>query len=211
MNLIQNPDFTNNGEGWQFHSSSGGSFVAVDGAAVLTVTAPGDNIQFYQAGLILQPSTRYRLEFDAQSSKGDDLSVFVHQHTAPYLSYGLDGYVAGLSPETRRYATRFTTPDATAADARLRFWLAPYAQSGAVYTIDNVVLVEEPDGEEPPEGGEPPRRDRRIHVAMERIGPGEVLEFRYVSPDKVVSTPDGDIDWDATPWKLVATYEANSD
>lgn len=203
-NLIQNPGFADGKTGWTFHASGGGAFDVIDGAARLTVNAPGNNVQLYQHSLTLKPATRYRLEFNAASNDGNALSVHLHQHDAPYNSYGLGGYVVDLSPELERFSVLLTTPDAAddLTDGRLRFWFAPYAQAGTVYWLSDVSLTEAPEPTpEPAPGGK-----RRIHVAAERLAPGDVLEFRYVPPDKIVSTTKGDIDWDATPWRMVAIY-----
>jgi len=203
LNLIQNPTFDTL-EGWHFHASGGGSAFADDGVAVITIDAPGDNIQLYQAGLALKPATRYRLSFTASGMR--NLSIFVHRHAAPYESFGLRGYVAELADEPRRFETYFTTPAAgDLSDGRLRFWFAPFGLAGTKYWIEGVELVEA--GPEPVPGV---TGRRVVHVIAQRLDPGDVLDVRYVEPGRIVL--DGtDIDWDATPWKLVAMYAPDTD
>lgn len=202
MNLIQNPDFADGMTGWMFHASGGGSFAVVDGEARLTVNAPGDNVQFYQAGLTLKPATRYRLAFRASSNDGSNLIAFIHQHTAPYTSYGLNGPVAAAGVEPQLFETVFTTPDAAEnlTDGRLRFWLAPYARARTVYTIDDVSLAEAADEPEPTPEPEPlPDLSRQISVIVRDIPPGGSHEVRHVRPADLV-VRDGDIVWSETPF-----------
>jgi hypothetical protein len=53
-------------------------------------------------------------------------------------------YVLNLTPAWQVFQVEFTTRGFTSptSDSRLRLWLAPYDQNGAVYEFDDVVLVE---------------------------------------------------------------------
>lgn len=160
MNLIQNPTFRDNGEGWVFHASGGGVFVAGNGAAILTVNAPGNNVQFYQPGVAgLKPQTRYRVSVRVQSNDGSDVALYLHRHGAPYDTYGLGHVVELLPREPREVAVEFVTPDKDVTNGRFRLWLAPFAQAGTIYTISDpslVELTEEPTEPEPPPPPPPP-------------------------------------------------------
>lgn len=212
MNLIQNPDYTGNGEGWTFHAEGGGSFVVDAKTAVLSVAGASNNIQFYQAGLTLKPWTRYRLAFSASASDGSDMSVFLHKHNSPYTNYGLTDYIVELSAEMKEVEVYFTTPGQ--ADAgRLRFWFAPFAKAGTVYRLANVSLEEatepepepEPEPDPEPEPEPEPQPDppgylaRQLSVIVRDIPPGGWHEVRHVRPSELVVV-NGNIDWTQTPY-----------
>lgn len=154
-NVIHNGSFEEDRDAWQFFTNGGGDFSITDmaadceSAAMLQLTQRGDNVQLYQRGLTLEANTAYRLTFVAQSSNGDDLGVYVHNHVAPYQNYGLRLSQVNLGTEWQRYTVEFTTRgfDGTVNNARLRFWLAPFAQPGDTYMIDDVRL-EKLDGSE---------------------------------------------------------------
>lgn len=207
MNLIVNGDFSDGFTGWTFHAPKGSSF-DIDGGAQLTVSGKSDNIQLYQAGFALAPATRYLLTFTAAANGPHTLAVHVHRNVAPHDSFGLANYIADVDREAKSFATYFTTPKGMLEDGRLRFWLAPYADVGSVYRIGDVSLakaVEEPLPE-------PERQPRRvIHVIARTIMSGDTLEVRYVPPDKIKVDERGDIDWNATPWRMVAVYAPDTD
>ena len=147
-NLVQNPGFESGKEPWKFYTNGSGTFatnVGGDGsihAARLDITNPGSNVQLYQAGIPLEAGTRYRLRFTAYSNTGHDLRAFIHKDGFPYTNYGLDQWTSDLGTFYHRYSMEFTAKNfsGSAADARLRFWLAPYAAAGDRYVIDDVVL-----------------------------------------------------------------------
>jgi hypothetical protein len=147
-NAVINPSFESGTAPWVFYTNRGGSFTAVPPgfvgslAAKLNITGAGSNVQLYQPGISLQPSTAYRLSFAAYSSTGHDMSVFLHKHTAPYTSYGLSSYMVDLTASWQTFTTVFTTTGfvGPVSDARLRFWLPSFAAAGDMYFIDNVVL-----------------------------------------------------------------------
>lgn len=150
-NLIQNFCFANGLEKWQFFQEGGQASYTLSNdnpfvgaySAQIAIETRGRNMQFYQSGIHLQPNTTYRLQFAARSSDGQDMSVWLHQHKRPYLTYGLGGREGrvDLVPYWRWYSITFTTPDrADMSNARLRFWFKPYAHNGTVYHLDKVML-----------------------------------------------------------------------
>lgn len=207
MSILVNGDFSDGFTGWKFHAPKGSSF-DIDGGAQLTVSGKSDNIQLYQAGLALEPETRYLLTFTAAANGPHTLAVHMHRNATPYDSFGLANYIADVDREAKSFATYFTTPKGTLDDGRLRFWLAPYADAGSVYRIGDVSLVKAIEEPQP----EPERQPRRyIHVIARKVMPGEVLEVRYVPPLRIKVDERGDIDWDATPWRMVAIYAPDTD
>lgn len=148
-NAVSNFCFAQGKHPWRFYDSTHtGSFsisqkdpFAGAHSAQVTVNTPGNNIQLYQKDLALTPNTTYELSFAARSNDGQDMSVRVHKHDAPFTPYGhLYGRVH-LEPYWKYFTLTFATPNLPDMnDARLRFWLAPYAKAGTVYDIDYVVL-----------------------------------------------------------------------
>ncbi len=147
-NLIHNPSFEDGRAPWRFYTNGAGSFTtagpATDGATAANVAihSPARNVQLYQKNLSLEPNTQYQLTFDAMSNNGQDLQVLVHKHRAPYTNYGLRSARVDLTPSYQTFTWSFTTGNFNdkVSDARLRFWLAPFANAGDIYMIDNVVL-----------------------------------------------------------------------
>jgi hypothetical protein len=148
VNVVSNPSFELGTVSWGFFTNGGGSFTAVPPgfvgslAAKLNITAAGSNVQLFQSGISLDPGASYRLSFAAYSSTGHDFSVSVHRHDAPYTNYGLNDYFVNVSTSWQSFSTVFTTTGfgSPVSNARLRFWLSPYATAGDMYFIDNVVL-----------------------------------------------------------------------
>ena len=209
MSVLVNGDFSDGFTGWTFHAPKGSSF-DIDGGAQLTVSGKSDNIQLYQAGFALAPATRYLLTFTAAANGPHTLAVHVHRNVAPHDSFGLANYIADVGDEPKSFATYFTTPEGGQLDdGRLRFWLAPYADKGSVYRIGHVSLVEAPEPEPLPEPL--PRRKRVVHVIARELLPGDVLEVRYVPPGRIKVDGSGNIDWDVTPWRMVAVYAPDTD
>jgi hypothetical protein len=149
-NLVQNPGFESGTEPRHFYTSGGGNFsddAAGAGsahAANVDISAAGENVQLYQAGLALKAHARYRLSFNAYSSTGHRLSVFLHKHGPPCTDYGLEDWSCNLGTTWKTFMTEFTSENIvdTVSDARLRFWFAPFAKAGDQYFIDDVELIE---------------------------------------------------------------------
>ena len=150
--LLRNPGFEAGDANWVFFTSGQGSYTTAgpayecELAAQLVLTDTSDNIQFYQSGFLLNAGSRYRLTFSAYSSSGHDVEVLIHQHTAPYKSYGLS-FKADLSEEWQTLTTEFVAEgfSGSTTDTRLRFWFPRFARDGDVYWLDDVRL-EEIDG-----------------------------------------------------------------
>ncbi len=146
--MVQNPDFEIGTAAWHFQGDGVGRIStevtsASNGKALrVDIEQPGTVAQLYQAGISLEPQTRYRLEFEAWSATGHDLDVFIHQHYSPFVSYGLSVSTVDLEPEHTLYSYEFVTENIATpiSDARLRFWFGPYAGTNDVYWIDNVLL-----------------------------------------------------------------------
>ncbi len=148
VNIVNNPGFESGTSPWAAYTDGSGSFTTASPgyegsfAARISISTPGSNVQVYQYNLSLEPATAYRLEFTARSNSGHNLSVFIHKHTSPYTNYGLNNYVANLTPSWQTFSTTFTSTNSVPVnDARLRFWFAPYDAAGDVYWIDSVVLT----------------------------------------------------------------------
>ncbi|MCK5243611.1 VCBS repeat-containing protein, partial [bacterium] len=148
-NLIINPGFESGTNSWSFYGGGEADFsVAAPGSggsgnsAKVSLSQSGDNIQLYQYGIALNPNTGYRLSFDAYSNTGNDLSVSLHKHEAPYTNYGLK-QVFELNTLWKSCSVEFDTTGFSepVSDARLRFWFVTYGQAGDEYRIDNVVLT----------------------------------------------------------------------
>lgn len=147
-NLVNNFCFARGRAEWRFRARGQGTFTTpLDDtyggpySAVVTVNHAGGNLQLLQSGIALEPNTTYELSFGAYSSDGRDMSVWIHQHGAPYTNYGLNEHKVQLQTSWQTYHLVFTTPDlAEMGNARLRFWFKPFAHAGTVYHIDNVVL-----------------------------------------------------------------------
>ncbi len=148
VSLLKNPGFETYTESWRFYSNGEGTFdnePPGDGTAHaghIVVEHAGTNVQLYQADFTLEPYALYRLSFKAASNHGHDLSVWLHQNVPPYDDYGLVNKVFDLTDSWKTYSLLFTTTNfsRTVHDARLRFWLSPYATSGDQYLFDDVSL-----------------------------------------------------------------------
>lgn len=143
-----NGDFENGTTSWSFYTNAGDSFTTASPAhhcqqaARLQFSGSGNNMQFFQSGLVLEPNTRYRLSFAAYSSSGRNLGVYLHKLTAGYESYGLDLATVDLTTQWQSFSYEFTTRNFTTLvqDGRLRFWFAGLAAAGDTYWIDAVHL-----------------------------------------------------------------------
>ncbi|MEM7130709.1 MAG: carbohydrate binding domain-containing protein [Chloroflexota bacterium] len=148
-NQVANGSFEDGTESWNFYTDSQGSFGLVgsapDGsqAVEIAVDQVGQNLQFFQNNIALEPNTQYRLSFYAYSSSGNDMVVYLHKHGSPYTQYGLNEPV-DLGQGWQKQIVEFTSAGATQTvnDARLRFWLQGEAQAGDRYYFDHVVLEE---------------------------------------------------------------------
>lgn len=144
---ITNPGFESGTTSWTFYTNGIGTFNAAspgyegNNAAVLALSSVGSNMQLYQTGITLEQNTRYRLSFAGYSTTGNDVSVRFIQHVSPFTSY-MPEYVANLGKTWQTFTTEFEPTGFTGAvnDARLQFWLSPFAAAGDTYYIDDIRL-----------------------------------------------------------------------
>lgn len=148
--IVRNGDFESGTGNWTFYSAGSGSAAAVTPgynsttAALVTLTAVADNMQFYQQAVPLKANTIYRLALAARSSGGRDMAVSVHRHTAPYTGYGLQSRVVPLIGAWRQFTIYFQTDNftGTVTDGRLQFAFQGFARNGDQYWLDAVDIQE---------------------------------------------------------------------
>jgi hypothetical protein len=148
-NLLKNGSFENNLRPWRFQSNRIGSWSTANAgyecakAMTINIDRTASNIQLYQSGISLEANTRYRLSFAAYAERGQDLGVYLQKHGQPYTNYGLKVHQVNLQQGWQLYTVDFVTKgfSGTTTDARLRFWMAPFAQPGDRYLLDAVSLV----------------------------------------------------------------------
>jgi len=146
--VLVNQGFESGTGNWIFHTNASGTFRTVapgsgsSTAGNVEISSPGTNVQLYQTGFPLESGQQYRLTFQAYSNSGRDFSVTIQQHSPPSAAFGLADRSFDITTSWQTYATTFTASGftGTVTDTRIRFWLAPYAQGGDRYYLDNVVL-----------------------------------------------------------------------
>ena len=146
VSLVANHHFENGAQGWSFPSGAPATFT-VEGppnAGHATIYGEGTNLQLMTTGIELIEGARYRLRFHARSTSGHDLAVAFLKHTAPFAGYGPGLQECDLTPEWKEFSTIFIAGGfaGTVADARLMFWMSPYAVAGDDYFFDDVHLEE---------------------------------------------------------------------
>jgi Carbohydrate binding domain/Secretion system C-terminal sorting domain len=148
-NLIKNPGFESGTASWSFYSNGSASFNIASppytgtASGRVTINTAGTNIQLYQVGISLQPDTMYEITFAARSNSGHDLEVSIGKFGSPYTNYGLLPFVCDLTGDWTVFTTSFRSANFTSpvSDARLQFWLVPYAASGDEFWVDDVALT----------------------------------------------------------------------
>jgi hypothetical protein len=148
-NLLTNPGFEDGTTGWTLGSSGEADFTVTGActegthAAKVHVTQAGTSMQVYQAGLILQPHTQYRIRFAGKASKTAVVQISMFQTVSPYASYGLSGYAVGIDTGWNATAIDFVTKNISAvvSDARLRIGLPSGVEAGDDFSFDDVSLV----------------------------------------------------------------------
>jgi hypothetical protein len=148
INVLRNPGFEDGLDGWYFFASGGGAiepFANVAGhahGARLVIQNPGDNVQLCQFNVVLEPDVNYVLTFSALSSRGSDVEVSLYQDAPPYNSYGISVVKCDIGQEWSDRSIPFRTASLSSSvnDARLEFWLAPYATAGEEYLFDDIRL-----------------------------------------------------------------------
>ncbi len=114
VSILANFSFETGTTPWVFYTNGAGSFdntPAGSGsprAGHISIATEGSNVQLYQPGVTLEANTVYTLSFKARSSSGNDVTINVQQHGAPYASYGLNKEF-NLTTAWNTYAVEFTT------------------------------------------------------------------------------------------------------
>ncbi len=148
-NLLTNSGFESESSGWGFYTTGKGDLKIKNGDsyecakhAEIKITKKGRNGQLYQSGISLQGGQTYELRLAARFKRGEDVKLFMHQESAPYSNYGLNGVELDLSTEWQVFVVEFTAlGDVLVNDAQLRLWLAPYEKNGTSFYFDDVVLT----------------------------------------------------------------------
>jgi hypothetical protein len=157
-NVVANGGFESGAGSWSFFTNGTGSFTAASPgfegslAGRIKIIQPGDNMQLFQAGIILEPATIYRLAFTAYSDSAHAFTIGLLKNTAPYTNYGLPTRKFVLRKKYTSFSTYFQTSNFTSTvnDARLQIWFAGYAAAGDEYRIDNVTLLKSAAPSKPP-------------------------------------------------------------
>jgi hypothetical protein len=146
-NLLRNSNFDNGAQDWNFYSNGVGSIGTEVGknspnVCVINITQEGTNVQLFQSDIPLDGNSRYRLTFDGMSTTGNDLQVAVFQHGIPHTNYGLGYSTVDLTPSWTTHVIDFLTENIQGSvnDARLLFWLAPFAKVGDKYGLGRLSL-----------------------------------------------------------------------
>ena len=147
-NVLANGGFESGTTGWTFYTNGSGTFTTVTPgsngtyAGRVSIATAGTNVQLYQAGITLEPSTQYTLSFDAYASAARTVPISIGQHGSPYTNYGLLPKPFALGTSWQSYSVTFTTSgfSSTVSDGRLMVWFADVDVAGDKYFFDNVVL-----------------------------------------------------------------------
>ncbi|MCB0045582.1 MAG: carbohydrate binding domain-containing protein [Caldilineaceae bacterium] len=138
-NVLKNGDFKADKANWTLYSADAGGakWEVKDGVATLQFPSESDNMQFYQADVVLRKG-KARLSFEARGNAGHTLEIFFHQHKKPYLSLGLADGVR-LTKDWEGYTIDFEVPK-NETDGRLRFWFVGHANAGDTFYLRNIRL-----------------------------------------------------------------------
>jgi hypothetical protein len=148
VSVLTNGHFASGTSSWTFYTNGSGSFsVGSDGerahVANLHFTTVGNNMQLYQSGIPLESGETYRLSFEAKSSTGHDVHVYLQKHVTPYTAYGLDQeFNIGTTWGTHQVEFVAQNFSGTVNDGRLYFWFVGYAAAGDDYYLDTISLVQ---------------------------------------------------------------------
>ncbi len=146
VSLVRNHRFDEGTQGWEMAANAPAS-LAVEGPssiAHVSIQKSHPNLQLLAGGIELIGGARYLLSFRARSSTGHDVAVSLVKHTPPYTPYAPDLTLIDLSTDWRDHTMSFVATDGmgVVADARLMFWMTPYASDGDEYYFDDVMLEE---------------------------------------------------------------------
>jgi len=158
QNILANGGFEQGALSWSFYTNGSGDLSATSpgyegsNAARINIGGSGTNVQLNQAPLSLDPNTLYRLSFAAKCNTGHDVNVSLFSNQTGVPNYGLSSYAFDLTSSWNTYSVEFTTSgfESPVSDARLMFWLAPYASAGDQYWFDDIVLAKVGDSVQVP-------------------------------------------------------------
>jgi RHS repeat-associated protein len=183
VNVVVNGSFEDGTSSWSWYhpdfmslSIGGPAPGAGSSGGLVQITDEGsENLQLYQAGMVLAPNTQYTLRFKGYSNTGHDVGVYLQKHTAPYTFFG-SGWSVDLTTQWQEHTVSFETPTffdppqdtASSDDTRLRFWFVDNGVAGDEYHIDDVRL-------------------QRTGADTTQPGPQAILA---VNPNRVVVTDD---------------------
>jgi len=170
--LITNPGFEQMTADWTLQKNKQATLTLADGqqgcgnAALITLAKP-QQAQLFQSNIPLEPNTRYRLSFAAFATNGNDLTVQLHKHKAPYTNYGLKVKTVDLGTAWQTFTYEFVTKGfkGNTTDGRLRFWFNGKEKEVGFF-LDNVVLEKMPV-----ERSEPSASDPSADIAESVIDP----------------------------------------
>ncbi|MBI5472139.1 MAG: FG-GAP repeat protein [Ignavibacteriae bacterium] len=108
-------------------------------AAKISITGKNCNAQFFKHGFSIERGKRYRVKFNAWSSRGEDMQLTVLPHNASTPNVGLDRRVDLGTTSCASYTFEFTAT-ANTNDARLRFLFTYMSTTGYWYVFDNVSI-----------------------------------------------------------------------
>jgi endoglucanase len=191
-NLINNPTFENEGEGWEvpawWAGGAGTTAVDVEGRMCTTVTTEGTadwGAQLRQVGNTLVAGRTYTVAFDAWSSTDMIISYDVLDEGAGYVNLLNDPAVnitARLEDAAQRFEASYeVTVDSSDADFRFLFG-GGNVPAGETVCIDNVELMD-PEGYSVIQPEEP--EVAAVHVNQVGYAPqlAKIATYKLVAED----------------------------
>ncbi len=144
--LIENGDFSQGEENWQFAAYEGAEATAsYDSeefkAQIQTIGSAEWHVQLQQTGILLEKGDSYVLSFDAWAEGEREIVANVSMIDSPWTSYLTSGgYNAELTTSKQSYEVEFTMTGETNENSRIEFNLGT---SDIAVFIDNVKLIKQ--------------------------------------------------------------------
>ncbi len=141
LNLLNNPDFIENDEGWGLVTLSGAEAAGSveEGEYIIRIMNSGANpwdIYFGQNGLVIESGFEYRVSFDAYSDTPRQITALVGKDAEPWTVYSGEQLIP-LTTEKQTYSYSFTMTEPADNGARLGFDIG--GDANTVY-FDNIQL-----------------------------------------------------------------------
>ena len=218
-NLVPNPSFTSGATSWGVYANSGAGAGAT-GALETTRydTSPASytvscsagsttnsDIQLYSGNFSVRKGTYYKLTFRARSSGGSGKVVSGIKHVVARLTQGASpwgDYTAELSAADIKIGAIWTTytvyfrANASAADARLTFFLGTALSAGQTFSVDSLSLLALTSA------SLPEKDVGNIILNGTNVG---VKKFTAVTS----ASPSNDFSYDASTWTLLMASVLN--